>query len=944
MKTTEKIAQKDTQKNTQKTYDINTLNSIAKRALYFAAQMVHLANNRKNKEKGDPKMGGHQSASASSLHLLGAIHLVSKTGFDHMAIKPHASPADHAYNYLLNNLLDKNNNRLPQELAEIAMHGLRKFPENDEPVFQSYHSSYDPDRHNFLPTGTVGIPPVNLGYLALAYRYAKDHGYNVPKDVHFWALCGDSEFREGSLFEALPDFAEREIGNLTWIIDYNRQSLDGNRITNKEIMGFTDDVRLAKTGEANGWEVIMLKHGSLRQNLFKKPGGEVFQKFLDESLEDFEFQALLLIKDKKELKKTLMEKHPLVKKFAEAISEDDLYNSLRDLAGHDFQMVIDALEASKKNKKKPTLIIAHTVKGWGLSEAAQPGNHSSLIDQPELDALRNAQGSTAENLFVKFDDSSIEGKFLKARGDELYKEILTQDEIKEENKKAFLASLEKEGKIPATLGINLKMVNYPHTQWMLGQLTAKLTRISNTSTKDAKPLNELERAFKVPSELFVTMAPDVGTSTNLNPAMDGKVFGAIDIEDFEKEFSVKDTKLPDLVPGSDKSDRFIRFEIAECNVMSCVGSFGQMRDTLGIPLMPLMTVYDFFVKRALDQYFYNLYWKSSFIMVGTPSGVTLSPEGAQHGWKSDFQIPNQIVWEPFFCQELDWIFCDALRRHFYYDNQGRSGLHIRGTTRGTDQKEFLKRLKAQKIFKVDQSKVLMPNGTNFEGAVEESSVDSFSEEEIMNAVRTDVLSGGYYLINFEGYAGYEPGDNVVNIFSMGSPTTEAIKASDKLLEQGIYANVIVVTSNDLLIGTIAEQNNHHQLKQKLGISSKLYLHPLEQIQSQGDLVTLAGRRVPMVSVHDGEPGLLDNIGSIVGVRHEVLAVKKHSRSGRPSDVYKYHHIDSDSVVEACGKVLSETALEEIQVSKSVLESLGGYAPQTSNWKELWPQTTNNTKH
>jgi pyruvate dehydrogenase E1 component len=928
----------------QKTYDINVLNSIAQRALYYAVQMIHLANHRKDKEKGDPKVGGHQSASASSLQILGAIHLVAKTGYDHMAIKPHASPADHSYNYLLNNLLDEDNNRLPPELAEIAMHGLRKFPQNDEPVFQSYHSKYDPDRHNFLPSGTVGIPPVNLGYLALAYRYAKDHGYKVP-DAHFWALCGDSEFREGSLFEAMPEFAEREIGNVTWIIDYNRQSLDGHRITNKEIIGSTDDVRLAKTGEANGWEVFMLKHGSLRQKLFKKPNGDAYQKLLDSELPDYEFQSMLLIKDKKELKKHLLEKHPHLKKFLDGVDETELFDSLRDLAGHDFEMIIEALEASKKNKRKPTLIIAHTVKGWGLSEAAQPGNHNSQLDQPEIDALREKEKIPADQLFKKFDDGSKEAKFLKTRGDDLYKEILKQQELKLENQKFFNTELEKHGQIPESLDINLKMVNYPHTQWMLGQLTAKLTRISNSSEKDPKPLTEMERAFKIPSELFVTMAPDVGTSTNLNPAMDGKVFGAMDIEDYEKEFSVKDTKLPDLVPGNEKSDRFIRFEIAECNVMSCVGSFGQMRDLLGIPIMPLMTVYDFFLKRALDQYFYNQYWRSNFILVGTPAGVTLSPEGAQHGWKSDFQIPNQIVWEPFFCKELDWIFCDALRRHFYFDNDTRSGLHIRGVTRGADQKEFLKRLKTQKIFKVDQSQTLMPAGMNYEGAVDESTLDSYSEEEIMSAVRKDVLNGGYHLINYEGYAGYEPGDNVVNIFSMGSPTTEAIAASDKLLEKGIYANVIVVTSNDLLIGTLAEQNEFLQLKQKLGVTSKLYLHPTGPIQNQSELVTLSGRRIPIVSVHDGEPGLLDNIGSIVGVRHEVLAVKKHSRCGKPSEIYKYHHIDSDSIVDTCGKVLSETALEEVQVSKSVLESFGNYSTRTNDWRELWPQTsTNTTKH
>ena len=115
------------------------------------------------------------------------------------------------------------------------------------------------------------------------------------------------------------------------------------------------------------------------------------------------------------------------------------------------------------------------------------------------------------------------------------------------------------------------------------------------------------------------------------------------------------------------------------------------------------TNYDFFIKRALDQFFYNQYWKSSFICVGTPSGVTLSPEGAQHGWKSDFQIPNQITWEPFFCVELDWILCDAIKRHATYDNVGRTGVLIRGVTRGVEQKDLLKYLKKQRRFKVGLS-------------------------------------------------------------------------------------------------------------------------------------------------------------------------------------------------------------------------------------------------
>lgn len=909
-----------TQSENLKNIDYKTLEKIVKRAHYFATQMIHIANNRSDKEKGDPKIGGHPAACASALHILSAIHLVVKSGFDHLAVKPHASPTDHSINYLLDLLLDKDLKRLPPDLAETAMHGLRKYPNEGQPVFQSYHSAYDPDHHNFFPSGTVGIPPVKAGYVAHAYRFAEEHGYEVPKEAHFWSLIGDSEFREGSLFEAIPDFAERQIGNLTWIVDYNRQSLDGHRITNKKIMSGTDAIRIENTMLANGWEVIQVQHGKLRKKVFAMNGGEAFKRFIEEDLEDYEFQALLLIKDVKLLREELSTKHSQIKDFVKTLSDSDLYESLRDLGGHDLESLVEALEQSKVSKEKPTMIIAHTLKGWGLESAAAQGNHSSLPDESEVDALREAQGLTKDNLFGRFDANSAEGKFLKARGEKLYKDILAQNDLKERNKKKFLDAIEQNGSIPDSFDINLKMVNYPHTQWMLGQITAKLTRISNTPW-DEKQLKEKQRALsaeekalKTPGELLVSMAPDVGTSTNLNPAMDGKIFSPINTDDYESEFHVKDTKLPDLIPGEDVSDRFLRFEIAEGNVMSCAGAYGKMRDFLGIPLMPLMTVYDFFIKRALDQYFYNLYWKSSFILVGTPAGVTLSPEGAQHGWKSDIQIPNQITWEPFYCVELEWIMADAIKRHLSYDNEGRQGVLIRGTTKGVEQKEFASRLKSHKRF------------------------EGLEEADIMKATREDLLQGGYYLVDYRGFENYEPGDNVVNIFAMGPMGTEALKASDELLKRGIYANVIMVSSPDLLIGIQAHENGYHHLKNNLEINANLYLQRVQNGSvSHGELVTVAGRRVPAVSVHDGEAGLLDNIGSIVGVRHESLAVRKHSKCGRPTDVYHFHHIDAEAIVEATGKVLSETALEPISVAQSLLTDVQNGTTTISNWRELWPE-------
>lgn len=934
--------------NSLKNVKPEVLDSIARRAHYLATQMIWQANHRSDKEKGDPKIGGHPAASASSLHIMGALHLLVKSGFDHIANKPHASPTDHSYNYLLDLLLKNDLSKLSQEQADQAMNGLRKFTDGSEYVFQSYHSAYDPDHHNFFPSGTVGIPPVEAGYMALAYRYAREHGYDVP-DAHFWAVCGDSEFREGSMYEAVPDFAERELGGLTWILDYNRQSLDGHRITNKEIMNGTDADRVERTMAANGWEVIQVRHGAKRQALFKKKDGDTFKNFLEKELEDYELQALLLVQDMKALKKGIAKEHPNMKKFLESISDEELFDAIRDFGGHDMLALADAMLQSKKSTRKPTIIIAHTLKGWGLKAAAQPGNHSSLPQEEEVNALKEKQGIKGDTLYKRFDAGSVEGKFLAARAEKIYSEIKAQHALKAKNQDFFLKKLNEWGEIPNSLDINTKMTSYPHTQWMLGQLTAKLTRIANTPldekklSEKQKALTEHEKPFKLPGELFISMAPDVGTSTNLNPAMDGKIFGAPVVQDLETELGVKDHKLPDLVPGEDVSDRFLRFEIAEGNVMSCVGAFGKMRDVLGIPIIPLMTVYDFFIKRALDQYFYNLYWKSSFICVGTPSGVTLSPEGAQHGWKSDIQIPNQITWEPFFCQELDWILVDTIKRHVLNDNAGRTGTLLRLVTRGAEQKDMLHYLKKQARFKDGLSGSLARAEFPITGAVNEEELGTQDEAQIMATIREEVLKGAYYLIDYRGYAGYEPGDNVVNIFAMGSLVTEGIKASEALLARGIYANVIVVTSPDLLTGIPAHETDYEYLKNGLGVNSNLYLRKTEDVSS-GDLITVAGKRVPVVSVADGEAGLLDNIGSVIGVRQEALAVRKHSKCGRPSEIYAYHSIDAESVVEACGKVLAETALEKVIVSENALGEAHQAEGRVGHWTDLWPAKTPVHKH
>jgi pyruvate dehydrogenase E1 component len=166
--------------------------------------------------------------------------------------------------------------------------------------------------------------------------------------------------------------------------------------------------------------------------------------------------------------------------------------------------------------------------------------------------------------------------------------------------------------------------------------------------------------------------------------------------------------------------------------------------------------------------------------------------------------------------------------------------------------------------------------------------------------------------------------------------TEAIDAANELVKRGVYANVIVVSSPELLLGILGEEDEYRHLREGLGISGDLHA-TLGAGESEASLVSLAGRRVPIVAVCDGEAGLLDNIGSVVGVRQMTLAVRKFSKCGRPDEVYEYQHIDGPSVVEACGKALAETALEDLRVSRELCERLGGRTPTARrDWRELWP--------
>jgi pyruvate dehydrogenase E1 component len=285
---------------------------------------------------------------------------------------------------------------------------------------------------------------------------------------------------------------------------------------------------------------------------------------------------------------------------------------------------------------------------------------------------------------------------------------------------------------------------------------------------------------------------------------------------------------------------------------------------------------------------------------------------------------------------MDWILADAIKRHMEDRNEHRRGVLIRAVTRGVPQKLLLESVKKHARSKAEApAGPLCPAGAGWPAALDEATQAALPDEMLLERLRQDCLAGAYYLVDWRGYAGYEPGDNVVNLFAMGALGLEAVAASEQLLERGVFANVIAVSSPELLVGILGHADDYRHLREGLGIDGDL--HAVAGAgETEAGLVSLAGRRVPCVSVHDGEAGLLDNIGSIVGTKQVALAVRQFSKCGRPDQVYARQGLDPDSIVAACGRALAETALEGLVVAPELLERLAGRAPARPDWRELWP--------
>ncbi|GAB3335898.1 hypothetical protein GCM10027452_09310 [Micromonospora halotolerans] len=576
-------------------HDLDVLDEIQRRVLWLATRIVDAANH--DRDTGDGvKVGGHQASSASLVTAMTALWFAHLDAEDRVAVKPHASPVFHAVQYLLGNL---DRSYLPKLRARG---GLQSYPSRTK----------DPDGVDFS-TGSVGLGAAAPLFAAVTRRYVDAH-FGERTHSRFIALIGDAELDEGNIWEAVADPATTGLGNVMWLVDFNRQSLD------RVVPG----VRINQWRgqfEAAGWHVVEVKYGRKLAEAYERPGGAALRDWID-LMPNEQYQSLFGLAGPA-LRKQFLDGAPAeVAAFVADIPDDELGPLVTDLGGHDLQAMLDAYAQCDAVTDRPSVVFAYTVKGWGLPIAGNPRNHSALLTSEQVDALRAAHGLTRDTEWDRLDPASPAG-------------------IRAGERREALARAPRERALGVTVPETTKVrVNKPvSTQEVFGRV-----------------LVDLARDPKV-APYLVTTAPDVATSTNLAGFINKTgVFAPTEQRSWTEDRMLRWTETP--------AGQHIELGISEMNLFLLLGQLGLSWDLSGQPLLPVGTVYDPFVLRGLDAFLYGTYSGSRFVVAGTPSGITLAPEGGAHQStitaSVGLELPGVTFCEPAYAGSLDWLLCDAL--------------------------------------------------------------------------------------------------------------------------------------------------------------------------------------------------------------------------------------------------------------------------------------------
>ena len=762
-----------------------TLEALDTRLRWLSAWTIHNANHLRDSRDG-LKVGGHQASCASISTIMAALYFHALGPNDKVAVKPHAGPVLHAIHYLLGN------QTLDQLRRFRGLGGAQSYPSRTKDQIPVDFS-----------TGSVGLGVAITLFASLVQDYLVAHGQLDPGATgRMIALMGDAELDEGNIYEALIEGYKHDVRNCWWIVDYNRQSLDAT--TADRMFRRFDDIF-----ETCGWRVLTLKYGKAQLAAFGKPGGKALQDWID-TCPNADFAALTYQGGaawRERLLRDSGSKSQIARLLA---SYDDaaLAALMTNLGGHCIETLTEAFDAAQDDR--PTMFIAYTIKGFGLPFAGHKDNHAGLMNPGQIEGLRDELGIAPGDEWEPFGG-------LGDNAASALRAVLEASPLAARNAEPLAEA------VPVPERFAVPEGTEQSTQAAFGKILFELA-------KSGDPL----------ADRIVTTSPDVTVSTNLGAFVNQR--GLFRRQELKDVFRA--ARIPSAQKWSgDNAGQHIELGIAENNLFLMLAALGLSAPVFGTRLLPIGTVYDPFIARGLDALNYGCYQDARFLLVATPAGLTLGPEGGAHQSINSPLIgigqPGLTYFEPAYADEL------ALLMRWSFDHmQAPDGgsVYLRLTTRSIEQ-----------IARAD------------------------------DRWEADALKGGYWL--------RPPAPEAeAAIAYTGAIVPEVLEAFEALRDDIPGLGLLAVTSPDLL----------HR-----GWSAARAARWSGTDTAPSHVETLLGALAPnagLVTIIDGSPAALSWLGGVRGMRTSPLGTDRFGQTGDLPDLYRTYRLDAEAIVDAAAEL------------------------------------------
>jgi pyruvate dehydrogenase E1 component len=772
---------------------LDALAAVERKLLWLASWMIHNANHLRPNRDG-LKVGGHQASCASVTSIMTALYFEMLRPQDRVAVKPHAGPVLHAINYLFGR----------QTVEQMA--GLRQFG-----GAQAYPSRAKDGAEIDFSTGSVGLGVALTSFASLVQDYVRAHDFvsaGAPRARHV-AIAGDAELDEGNIYEALLEGWKHDVRDVWWVVDYNRQSLDS--VMPDRLFG-----RFEGLFRDMGWKVVSLKYGKRLEAAFARPGGSSLRGWVDEC-PNSTYSALTFQGGAAWRQAILadMSKSRGVRAIIDPLSDDELGLLMTNLAGHDLATLTEGFRAAAASDQ-PTCFLAYTIKGMGLPFAGHKDNHAGMMTVEQMDFFRRQM-----NVREGHEWDAFEGLEHAAAVRHFVESVPYATPLTPQGRRLAAPSVTVPALLPQPRITGRRM----STQAGFGEILSEIGREQGDSAALSRHI--------------VTMSPDVAVSTNLGPWINRR--GVFDRH--TKTDIFRDGKLASAQRwGMNPQGQHIELGIAEQNLFLLLGAAGLSHDLNGARLLPVGTVYDPFVNRGHDALFYACYQDARFLLVGTPSGISLAPEGGQHQSTNTpllAIVQDRLAsYEPAYCDELA-----ILLRHAFDWMQKPEGSAV-----------WL-RLSTQLLTQPTRE---------------------------LNAAH--VIAGAHWV--------QEPAPGAaLAIAYQGAVAGEAERAFADILDDVPGAGLMAVTSPDRLYAGWREA----QRQRRLGDATAT-----AHIE---DLLKPLARDASIVTVLDGHPAAHAWLGSVRGQKVMALGPDHFGQSGDITDLYREYEVDTAAIIDACAEAM-----------------------------------------